>query len=284
MVAVALTLKLLLAPLLVVASSLAGRRWGPGVSGLLVALPVVAGPILLITTIEHGRRFGAEAANASLLGLITLAGFAVVIAGVSERWGWLATMVTGWGACLIADVALARLSVAAPIGLLLVLAATVIAGRLIPSAAPQSGSPASSSPAQEEWPWWDLPARAAATAALVCTVTGAAAGLGPSLTGVLAPFPTATSVVVAFSLAQHGPAQTRPMLRGLLRGLVGFATFCFLLAVLLEPAGTLLAFTVAVGGALAVQARIILLPWVRVFLSQAASDSPAPPSEPAHQS
>jgi hypothetical protein len=280
MVAVALTLKLLLAPLLVVASSLAGRRWGPGVSGLLVALPVVAGPILLITTIEHGRRFGAEAANASLLGLITLAGFAVVIARVSPHRGWSATMTAGWVSCLAADVALAKLSVAAPIGLLLVLAATVVAGRLIPSPALQSGSPA-----PEEWPWWDLPARALATAALVCTVTGAAAGLGPSLTGVLAPFPTATSIVVAFSLAQHGRTPTLAMLQGLLRGLVGFATFCFLLALLLEPAGTPLAFTVAVGGALAVQARIFL-PRARVFLSRArvAPDRPVPPSEPAHQS
>jgi hypothetical protein len=281
MVAVALTLKLLLAPLLVVASSLAGRRWGPGVSGLLVALPVVAGPILLITTIEHGRQFGAQAANASLLGLITLAGFAVVVVRVSQYRGWLATMAAGWVACLTADVALARLSVAAPIGLLLVLAATGIAGRLIPSPNPHS-----SSPAQEEWPWWDLPARALATAALVCTVTGAAAGLGPSLTGVLAPFPTATSVVVAFSLAQHGPTPTLSLLRGLLRGLVGFATFCFLLAVLLEPAGTLLAFTVAVGGALTVQARIVLLPRARIFLSRARvePDSLVPPAEPAHRS
>ena len=43
-----LALKLLLAPLLVVASSLAGRRWGPRLAGILVVLPIVAGPILLI--------------------------------------------------------------------------------------------------------------------------------------------------------------------------------------------------------------------------------------------
>jgi hypothetical protein len=43
-----LALKLLLGPLLVVASSLAGRRWGSWVAGILVVLPIVAGPILLI--------------------------------------------------------------------------------------------------------------------------------------------------------------------------------------------------------------------------------------------
>ena len=52
-----LALKLLLAPLLVVASSLAGRRWGPQVAGVLVVLPVVAGPILLILYLDHGSHF-----------------------------------------------------------------------------------------------------------------------------------------------------------------------------------------------------------------------------------
>jgi hypothetical protein len=42
-----LLVKLSLAPLLVVGSSLAGRRWGPALAGVLGALPLVAGPILL---------------------------------------------------------------------------------------------------------------------------------------------------------------------------------------------------------------------------------------------
>jgi hypothetical protein len=54
-----LALKLLLAPMLVVASSLAGRRWGPRLAGILVVLPIVAGPILLILYLEHGGRFAA---------------------------------------------------------------------------------------------------------------------------------------------------------------------------------------------------------------------------------
>lgn len=42
-----LATKILLAPLCVVAVSLAGRRWGTAVAGVLGGLPVVAGPILL---------------------------------------------------------------------------------------------------------------------------------------------------------------------------------------------------------------------------------------------
>src|SRR4051794_27332984 len=83
-----LILKLLLAPALVVGSSLAGRRWGPKVTGTLVALPIVAGPILLITYLEHGTRFVAGAASASLLGLVTLALFATVFALLSRSLSW----------------------------------------------------------------------------------------------------------------------------------------------------------------------------------------------------
>jgi hypothetical protein len=48
---------------------------------------------------------------------------------------------------------------------------------------------------------------------------------------VLTPFPIATTVVVAFSLAQDGPAASRSLLRGFVRALPGFA-LCFFLAAL----------------------------------------------------
>jgi hypothetical protein len=51
-----LAAKVLLAPLFVVAISLAGRRWGIAVAGVLGGLPVVAGPILLVETLLHGAR------------------------------------------------------------------------------------------------------------------------------------------------------------------------------------------------------------------------------------
>ena len=50
-----LAAKILLSPLCVVAVSLAGRRWGVAVAGVLGGLPVVAGPILLVETLVHGR-------------------------------------------------------------------------------------------------------------------------------------------------------------------------------------------------------------------------------------
>jgi hypothetical protein len=243
-----LVLKLLLAPALVVASSLAGRRWGPSMSGTLVAFPVVAGPILLITDLDHGHRFASRAAAGALLGLVGLALFAVVFVRAGRSRGWITAVSAGTIACIICDAALSGLHAAPGIGL--VMAAAAFAGALALGVRDASAAGDATDPGR---PGWDLPARALATMALVLAVTGASSTLGPHLTGILAPFPVATSVLAAFVLAQEGSPQATVLLRGFLRGAFGFATFCFLVAVLLPSLGTALSFTLAAAGALTVQ-------------------------------
>lgn len=247
-----LLLKLVLAPALVVASTLAGRRWGARLTGVLVGLPVVAGPILLITTLDHGTGFGAAAASSALLGLTSLALFAVVFAWCSRRTGWLGALAASWAACLVADVALARLTLPAGITFVVALATFWGASRVMPPDV--AGPPPSTVPS----PWWDLPARAATTAALVLAVTTASGALGPAMTGVLAPFPIASSVVAAFALAQRGSAETARLLRGLLAGLTGFAVFCLLVALLVDRLGVAAAFGIALAASVAVQGAVPL--------------------------
>ncbi|GAA3213807.1 hypothetical protein ACFO1B_13175 [Dactylosporangium siamense] len=243
-----LLLKLLLAPLLVVGSSLAGRRWGAPVAGTLVALPIVAGPILLVTCLEQGSHFGARATSSALLGLVSLAAFTVVFAWCSRRTGWLGALSVAWLVTLALDLGLARLHLPVFAAFAVVLTTAWLALRAFPPV------PASSvSSASPVWLWWDLPGRALATAALVVTVTTAAATVGPSMTGVLAPFPIATSVVAAFVLAQQGTDGAVRTLQGVPRGLLGFAVFCLLVAVLVERLGTPATFTVAVAVTLLVQ-------------------------------
>ncbi len=190
-----LLVKLSLAPLLVVGSSLAGRRWGHEISGLLVALPLVAGPILLITDLERGAHFASRAASASLLGLVALASFVVVFARLSRRHGWASAVAAGWLAFLAVALGFSTVPLPAGVGLALAVGALALAPHLMPpdphfdEVAPDA-----------ELPAWDLPARAIATAILVLSLTGAAAGLGPTLTGVLTPFPISNTVLAAFVL------------------------------------------------------------------------------------
>ncbi|MFE0463098.1 hypothetical protein ACFW1A_27970 [Kitasatospora sp. NPDC058965] len=255
-----LILKLLLAPALVVASSLAGRRWGPGLAGTLVALPIVAGPILGITCLEHGPHFASRAAGASLLGLVSLALFAVVfalLARVPRTGHWLVTLLLAWAACLVVDFALSAVAdrTGPPVvALLLSLAATACGAKALARTGTDPVPVAPPAP-----PKWDLPARAVATALLVTALTTAAAQLGPDVTGVLAPFPIGTSVVATFALAQGGAAVAAATLRGVLRGLWGFAAFCFLVAALAQPLGGPAAFGIAAACTLALQLALGLV-------------------------
>jgi hypothetical protein len=248
-----LLVKLMLAPALVVGSSLAGRRWGHEVSGLLVAMPLVAGPILLITELEHGAHFAARAAAASLLGLVALASFVVVFAQIAHRAGWLSAVLAGWVAFLAVALAFGQTTIAAGWALAIAFAAFAAGPRLLPRDPPERDRPLARLPA------WDLPARAVATALLVLGLTGAAAGLGPTLTGVLTPFPVSNTVLAAFVLVLEGPVQLDAFFRGFLRGAYGFAAFCFLVAVLVVPLGAAPAFAVALVAALLAQLAVRVL-------------------------
>lgn len=240
-----LALKLLLAPALVVASTMAGRRWGPTVAGTVIALPVVVGPILLIMTLEHGTEFGAAAARSSMPGLVATALYTLVYARLAQRLHWLPTLLLSWLVCLAADIPLSWLHVPAWVGMVMALVCTEITALLLPH---EEHVPSTTPP-----PWWDLPARALVTAALVTAITSLAASLGPSMSGVLAPFPIATSVLSAFVHAQDGPVAVAHTLRGMLRALPGFVTFCFLVAILVEGWGITAAFVTATASAVVVQ-------------------------------
>jgi len=239
-VTVILALKLLLAPGLVVASSLAGRRWGPRAAGMLVVLPIVAGPILLIVYLEQGAAFAGRAAAAATLGVVPLAIYAVVFASASRRFSWLISLLLSWLSVVLVDLVLVWVDLPPGIALALAVLALFAANRLLRrmkvSAQPRIVPP-----------WWDLPARAAATAALVLLVTGLADVLGPVWTGVLTPFPIALSVVCAFAAAHDGHDGLVALLRGVVPGLNGFALFCFTVAVCSEPLGGLAAIGLATG-------------------------------------
>lgn len=247
-----LATKLLLAPSFVVCASLAARRFGPRVGGLIAGLPVVAGPILLAYALAHGDAFAAGAAVGTLLGLVSLIAFVVVYARLSGRSAWTASMLAGWLAFAVATAAFSALS--PPAGAALAIAGVGLAVGL--ALTPRNGP----APAREvKPPSWDLPMRALCALALVLTLTAVAGWLGPQLSGLLAPFPVIATVLATFTHAQRGSHEAQRLLRWLLGGYGAFALFCFVLAVGLEPLGTAAAFALASAVALLTQGAILLL-------------------------
>jgi hypothetical protein len=247
-----LAAKLLLSPLCVVAVSLAGRRWGVAAAGVLGGLPVVAGPILLVETLLHGREFGADAASGTLLGLAALTAFVVLYGRVAMWAGPIPSLLCGWTAFLF-GVAILRLVQPPPIvSLALVGACFALGLRVLPSA-PHPPPPMATPP------WWDLAARALAALGLVLVLTAASGPLGPHLSGLLAPFPIITSVLAVFTHLHGGIAQVRILLRNFLLGFYGFAAFCFGLAISLPRLGIAPAFAISTAAALAVQTAIFFV-------------------------
>jgi hypothetical protein len=241
--------KLLLAPACVVAVSLAARRWGPAVGGILGGLPVVAGPILFVLTLVHGDEFGSSAAAGTLLGLCALATFVVVYARLAPALPPLATLLAGWAGFLTAVAILDRIHPPPGIALAMACIGFAVGLRLIPDPGPPAEATASP-------PAWDLPARALASMALVVALTAVSGSLGPGLSGLLAPFPIITGVLSVFTHAHYGVDQARVLLRNFLIGFYGFATFCFALAIGLQSLGTGAGFLVATAVAVLTQLTV----------------------------
>ncbi|HSS32245.1 MAG TPA: hypothetical protein VLL27_03085 [Solirubrobacterales bacterium] len=246
-----LATKILLAPLCVVAVSLAGRRWGTAVAGVLGGLPVVAGPILLVLTLVHGPSFGGEAAAGTLLGLCALTTFVVVYGRVSPFFGPAASVLFGWAGFLVAVALLDQIDPSLRTALFLALAAFALGLGLL-QAPPREPEEIG------ELPWWDLPGRALAALALVLALTAASGALGPNLSGLLAPFPIITSVLAVFTHLHGGTDQVEILLRNFLIGFYGFAAFCLVLALSVTSLSTGLAFALATLAALAVQVAVFL--------------------------
>jgi hypothetical protein len=233
----ALALKLLLAPSLVAGVSLAGRRWGTNVAGLLAGLPIVAGPVLFFIAFEQGPAFGARAAVSTTLGIMSLMSYCLTYAWSARRTPWWLSMLLGWITFLVCTVAFEKLRVGP------VAAALVVAGVLsvtLLAMPPGAPSPPAARPA-----WWDVPTRMALTASLVLALTAAAQILGPRWSGLLTPFPIATTVLATFAHRQGGPAAAARFLRGLLSGLYSFITFNLVVALTIEHSGVGRAFALA---------------------------------------
>jgi hypothetical protein len=241
---VLLLLKLIVAPGLVAAVTLAVRRWGPTVGGWLSGMPVVAGPVLVFFAVEQGTAFAAQASHATLAGLIGTVAFTTVYALLSVRLPWAACLPIGWLTFGATAAALYLLEPSLVLSLVSLFAATVIGRRLLPRVEPRAG-PAAAPPG-------DLALRLLATATLVVALTAVAARLGPLLSGLINAFPVLTTVITAFTHAQRGSAATIAFVRGFLRAIIGFGGFCFALALTVDRLGLAAGLAAALAAQLAV--------------------------------
>jgi hypothetical protein len=229
-----LIVKAVTAPVLVGSASLVGRRWGPSVSGWLLSLPMVSGPVLAFLALERGRAFASNAAFGGMLGLISFALFCLIYSHVCSRVGWFGSSILALaGFCLPVllfhniAISVIRLFVCVVTFLLV----TIAALPRVPRQQASAGTPD-----------WEIPARVLVATASLLLITWAAEWLGPRLSGVLTSFPAITTVFAAFTLKFHGPAATVKLLRGVAFGMFTLAGFFLVIAGTIQSAGSIAAF------------------------------------------
>ena len=247
-----LPLKLTVTPLLILAASLAGRRWGETVAGWLIGLPLTSAPVCFFLALDQGVGFAAAVCLGSLAGAASEAGFGLAYSIVARRSGWplaLAAASLGFVVCGIAF-AIAAFS----LWPLVAIAVAALAGAL--TLMPRLGDGVVTVPRS---PHWDIPARMIVATALVLGLTALAPVVGPRMSGLLATYPVFAAVLAAFSQYGRGPAAAVRVLRGLLIGLFAFTGFFAVLASTIERLGIGPAFAMATLAALAIQGCSLLL-------------------------
>ena len=265
-----LILKLILVPGLVVSASLAERRWGPRIAGLLTSFPIVTGPILIFFAIEQGDAFTAEASRGALVALMAVAGAGLAYAWTAVRSPWWISLPASWATFVVVTLWL-RGSALAP---LWALGAALASFMLVRALLPVSRGPRTAIRRS----CWDLPLRTLSAMVVVLSVTGLAQRLGPTLSGAFTPFPVALGVLLAFTHAQQGPSSAIQFLRGFLPGMWSFAAFCFVAAIAVVPLGSFTGLLVALAAVMPIQAAILWRMQRGVALVNSLEDAPQPTS------
>ncbi len=255
--------KILLTPALIWVVSMAGRRWGAAVSGLLIGLPLTSGPVALFISLEHGTVFARQTASGILLGTIGVALFCLAYGWLAAlRQPWPVALLGGWFATLFATATLDQVHISGLLALVVAIVALLALNRLMPRAEERVIGGRS--------PWWDIPARIIVATAFLLALTAVAASLGPQLSGLLATLPIYASILASFNHHLLGPAQAVRFTRGLALGLFGFIAFFAVLEALLTITPLAVTFGAATLAALATQAA---LGWLS---HERAAHQPAP--------
>ena len=245
-------LKLVLAPVIIGGASLAGRRWGPAVSGWLVGLPLTSGPVIFFLALSHGATFATSAIAGTLSGGFSLVAFCLVYAWLAVRFDWRISL-TGSMLAYFGIVLLMQNTIIPFAPLIVAVTLTIVLGLLL-------------MPKSEVMQFkdvepgrWDILSRILIGTAFIILLTEMAPLLGPRLTGLLATIPLYTAILTVFAHRINGPAGAASVLRGLLFGLFGFAGFFLALSLLIESSGITIGFLSAIAAALVIQGISFLI-------------------------
>lgn len=208
-------------PPLIAGVTLAVRKWGAGIGGLIGGFPWVAGPISFFIALEHGPTFAASTIPAALMGSIGTTLFVFVYALLAPRMSWIISLLIGYATFMI--VAFLSLIYTPPLLGAATLNIAILTAVLYFFPKPKNKEVSNRRTS------YDIPLRMLVATTFVIVLTKAAERLGTEWSGLLTPFPIMTSTLAVFTHAQQGSDATARILYGMM--LTGYGFVFFLLGV-----------------------------------------------------
>jgi hypothetical protein len=240
-------IRVLLAPLAVVAGTLAQRRFGYAVSGLILGLPLTSLPLLWLVALQHGTAFASSMTGALLVGSIAEAIVLWLYARLTIHLSPSLALVGALGAFALAAEAVNLLRLSALLAGLITAVGFAAALRWWPITA------SNNTVGEGRSRLW---LRVTMSAVFTIVIVALAGRLGPVLAGLIDALP-AMSLMMAFTTHQdHGSGASSRFLHGVTRGSFSYLAAMIVLAELLRTGNLLFAFAAALVAALLVQGSI----------------------------
>lgn len=245
-----LLVKLTVTPLMMLAVSLAARKWGGFVGGIISGLPLTSAPIMFFLAIEQGAPFAERAASSALSGLtavlLTYLFYLHVTRIVSVLIGCLASL-GFFAACSLLTFQAPFSDWAIPADLLLI-------GMIIRCTEGTGARPASS----PKTPSWSIPLRMVASTALLLVVTALAHLIGPHWSGLLSPIPVVAWPLTVFLHKLNGRTEMVAAVRGNAISALGIILFYVVVSRFMVRLGVFAAFSLALLSAVAATLALIM--------------------------
>jgi hypothetical protein len=244
-------LKLILAPIIIGGASLAGRKWGPAVSGWIVGLPLTSGPVAFFIALSHEPAFAFETVRSVLSGGFSLIAYCLTYAWLAKRFNWVVSLT----ASMIVFAAMTTLLQNVTISFIPLFLAIMCVFLLGVWAMPKyEAVETAEAPGK-----WDIPMRIVLGTSFILLVTAIAPYIGARLTGLLTTIPLYVSILAVFAHRHQGGNGAINVLRGLVYGLFAFASFQLVLGLLIEGQSLALSFSAATLAALLTQGITLLI-------------------------
>lgn len=238
-----LFLKLLLVASSVFLSTLAARRFGHAVGGIVAGMPMIAAPIIGILLLDHGAADVRRIALATLACVPATILHIVTFAAAAPRARWPAALASALLAYSAGGALLTRLP-SGPVLVCVLAFAAPVAGLWFAARHTAAARPV-------HVPRIELVLRIAAAVAMAAVIIVGADTLPPAISGILLAVPITGTVLPCFTLERYGAAATVSLMTGFLQGLHGFTAFFLALYWALGGLDGAPAFAVALAAALA---------------------------------